>query len=181
MENRSLANLTKDHAAIISLLLESDGEVNEVIEKWMEINQEGLADKVDQYRYVMDAMNMQLSAFKLRAAEFVAAAVTLESAVLRMKDRLKTAMQAMNTDELLGNEFRFKLAKNPPSVVIENEDNLPATFCKEKVVLSPDKVKIREALERGETIVGCSIQQGTSVRPYMNTKKIRDVKKVESE
>lgn len=171
--SRTLPQLIQDNSAIVSLFLETGGQDNEVLDAWMNANLQDMSEKIDSYRYVMLAIEDHIESFNRRAAEFKDAAKVLENGLDRMKERIQFAMGALGKDELTGNDFRFKLIKNPPKVVIEDEDQIPAFLCNERITFVPDKARIREMIERGETVVGCSVQQGTSVRAYVNTKKVK--------
>jgi len=70
---------------------------------------------------------------------------------------LKWSMQVSKLDKIEGVEFDIKLAKNPPSLLIENIDSVPAFFKHEKVELFIDKNAIKYALKDGKEIAGCRL------------------------
>ena len=57
-----------------------------------------------------------------------------------------------------------KIQKNPPKVVIFDEQDLPAKFVEIVQTQRINKVAIKEALKAGESVDGARIDQGFSLR-----------------
>jgi hypothetical protein len=78
---------------------------------------------------------------------------------------MKFAMNEMGVTELQGNQFKYKLSPSAPSVEIVDENQLPAIYCREKVVLTGDKDAVKKhVLESGEEIPGVRINRGMTLR-----------------
>lgn len=66
-------------------------------------------------------------------------------------------METAKIREAKAGSLDFRIIKNPPSVQIEEGTLLPSNFVTEKVERNPDKKKIKEAIEAGGFIKGCSL------------------------
>lgn len=72
-------------------------------------------------------------------------------------------MSRIGVQKLEGALFSFKVRKNPPSVVIESEIDIPVEYLKqpEPPPPKPDKKSIKEALQAGEIVPGARLTQET--------------------
>lgn len=66
-----------------------------------------------------------------------------------------------------GNKFKNEIAsvywKKSESVLCPDVSFLPLKFVREKITKEPDKVAIKEALNKGEVIQGCSIMHKSTI------------------
>jgi hypothetical protein len=53
----------------------------------------------------------------------------------------------------------MKVKKNPPSVVIDDLSKVPTKFQHQKIEVTLDKVAIKNAIQAGEKVDGCHIEQ----------------------
>lgn len=80
-----------------------------------------------------------------------------------MKDYVHQCMQDMGMREVDGDIFRVVIHKNPPSVFIADESVVPEEY----YVTPPSKVSksaIKEAIDGGAEVPGCSLQRTESLR-----------------
>ena len=76
-----------------------------------------------------------------------------------LKKYLKSSMELDQEDKLDLGLFKVSIAKNPPAVVIEDEDKLDK-YKKEKVQVTIDKAALKEDLKNGE-VAGARLEQST--------------------
>ena len=76
-----------------------------------------------------------------------------------LKRYLRENMERTELLAIEAPEFTIKLQKNARRVVIDDEDELPAVYVKEKLEFVPDKLAIKEALKSGETVPGAHLEQ----------------------
>ncbi len=69
---------------------------------------------------------------------------------------LKLYLEMEGLREVQGFAYRFKVQKNPPSVFILDEQQIPEEFLTYKPI--PDKEKIKEALQAGKEVPGCVLR-----------------------
>lgn len=62
--------------------------------------------------------------------------------------------------------FQIKSVKNSPSVVINESSLVPSEYTREviSVNLAVDKLKVKEAIQQGITVPGCSIVQNNRIK-----------------
>ena len=67
-----------------------------------------------------------------------------------------TAMNVTGQTEVKSGALIIKIAKNPESVKV-NEDDLPKKYFTKKVTLAPDKKTLKELLKAGKKIKGAEL------------------------
>ncbi len=80
-----------------------------------------------------------------------------------LKAYMQECMLDMGMRAVDGDVFRVLIQKNPPSVVIEDEDSVPEKY----FVTQPPKVSksaIKEAIDSGKEVPGCRLQRTESLR-----------------
>ncbi|WP_261021659.1 siphovirus Gp157 family protein [Streptococcus mitis] len=86
---------------------------------------------------------------------------SIENDITRLKTGLQGAFEITGHEKVKGLLFTVYMAKNQPSVVID-EELLPKKYFIQK--LSPDKTTIKEMLKAGKNIKGASLQESRSLR-----------------
>ena len=79
----------------------------------------------------------------------------------RLTESLSRACETTGTERIEGVYASVSFRNNPPSVKIDDENEIPYDYIREKVTRTyePDKVKIKEAILRGETVPGAHLEQ----------------------
>jgi len=124
-ENKTLSQIVSDRRAIDDLLEESGGDISdEMIEttvvNWISEIQANLATKSDNYQFKQKSIEALEEHFREHAKMFSSAASSLNKLSCRLKDQMKWAMLEMDTQEIQGNLFRYKLSLSPPTVVVQD-------------------------------------------------------------
>lgn len=171
--SKSLYDIRKDILTLEQTFLELGGEVTPELENYLAINEANLLEKVDHYYYFIESLEKGAEFFKARIDDATKAKKVYESTIDRLKNNITLAMQDLKTDELKGEEFRYKLIRSNPTVEILDEEKLPASFLKEKVTYSPDKDLIKEALDKGEDVPGARLIQKSYPKAYVNKKGLK--------
>lgn len=113
----------------------------------------------------MFTKNLESTALAIKAAEEQMAArrKALEERAKKIREYLKYNMEIAGISEIECKFFRLKIMKNPPSVVINSENLIPAEYMKipEPSPPTPDKKAIAEAIKAGVDVAGCHMAQGT--------------------
>ena len=79
-----------------------------------------------------------------------------DRAVTRLKDALREAMIVSAIDKIESPLFKLSLRRSE-SVEVDIVEALPSQFINIKNVVTADKVAIKEAIKRGENIIGARI------------------------
>ena len=125
-----------------------------------------LADKVDSYVSILKRFDSTETLLKERAAVYTNAAKTFSLTAKNLKDRLKLCMEAMGITDLEGNSVRFKLSNAAPVLQID-EALLPQEYLEQIITYKPNKERIKQDLEMGAVIIGCSLVPNKSLRNYI--------------
>lgn len=165
----TLTELTSEFRKISDAIIrdfESEGETNDLVVRLQEINIE-VKEKVDAYKYTLDRLKDEASYWKARAAKAKAIEKAVKNGADFLKRRLKACMYELDAPEVEGNEFRFKIVKNQPALVIDNPSALPDRYQIQTIVTEIDKATLKADLKSGEIIEGAHLEHGESVRPYV--------------
>lgn len=162
---QSLYDLTNDLLAIEEALTSGAENAEELIAQWVETNA-SVTDKIDAYAGLVRSKEAEAKMYAGEAERFTAKSQAAKGVADRLKAGLKFFLEAKGMDEVRGRLFTAKLQNNggvqPVQTPLEPAD-LPQEF--QRVRIEPDNTKIREALERGETVPGCELlPRGKHVR-----------------
>lgn len=123
-----------------------------------------IEDKADGYGRVMCSLQADAMAIDEEIRRLQARKATITGNLDKIKARLKDAMIATGNRKIKTGLFTFSVQKNPASVVIDSEADVPVDFL---VMQAPkiDKAKIKKALQAGEDLTGIAhLEQGESLR-----------------
>jgi len=167
MKSDSLQVLVADANTIVELLIESNGEITPEIETTLTELEKNLTNKVDAYFVVIERLQFETKYFKAKASVFNNAAKTLSNTEERLKENIKRALRAMDKTEIVGNDYKFKISKTKPRLIIDPQI-LADKFKKQTIVIEPDKDKIRALLDAGILIKGAHYEESFALRKTIN-------------
>lgn len=150
---------------ITNQLIESGGELTPAIEYELANIEKDLAVKTDKYVYVMERLDLEAKYWKDKAALYAKVSQSCANVKENLKSRIKEAMQALDKTELEGLDFRFKLVNQGKALDI-NENKIPLKYKIEEVVYKLDRKQLKEDLEKGEQVEGCTLRPVVSLRVY---------------
>ena len=165
MSNLSLYNITDKFIEIMDKV--QDGEITE--EEYNELGQElavalqnksiGIIGYIQNKEALIDAVDTQIKRLQeLKKAE--------SNSVDKFKQYVKENMEKLGIQKLETEIGKMSITKNPLSVEIQNEDEIPADFKQEVVTTKIDKTAIKNYFkETGEIVPGARIiSDKTSLR-----------------
>ncbi|OMF38807.1 hypothetical protein BK133_00975 [Paenibacillus sp. FSL H8-0548] len=105
-------------------------------------------------------------------------AETIENEIKRLKvrsDKLKKdaawlheyverEMLRSNTPEIKSSLFKIKIGANPPRVEITNQALLPTQYMRTSVSVAPNKMLIKDELQKGTLIPGAELRQDMKLK-----------------
>lgn len=125
-----------------------------------------LEQKASNYGFVI--RNLQATAASIKDAEKQMAErrKAIEKRADALLERLKTGLEIAGVQKLDTPHFALTIKKNPPSVDVWDERQIPAEFMRTPEpppppVAVPDKAAIREAIKAGRDVPGAQMAQGT--------------------
>lgn len=87
---------------------------------------------------------------------------SLENRISSLKEYAENSMKATKKEKIKGKVFTLRIQKNPVSVDVVNEDNIPDKyFITEKKLVMKD---VLEVLKSGKAVPGAKLKQSASLR-----------------
>lgn len=141
--------------------LEDSGLPEEVISDTLEALAGDLEVKAKNVAAFIKNREAEIEAVKAASKKLQDRAKAEQARLDKMIDYLKYNMEASGITEIRSPELILKIKKNPPSVVIDNQEALSKEYMVEKITYAPDKKAIKKAIEDGLDISGARIVHGT--------------------
>lgn len=157
----NLFNITSK-ARELSLALES-GELTEELENELVINQSELQEKAINYGYVIRGFEMDIDSIDSELKRLKALKDAKQNAIDRMKESVLNAMEIYSIESVKSSTLNLSI-RSSKSVEIVFAEMIPAEYLAEKITISPDKIKIKKAIESGITIGGAIIKENHSLQ-----------------
>lgn len=159
----NIYQIQSEYQLLINQVIELEGEITPEIELSLAINKEQLQEKGINYAYVIKQCDADVDTIDLEIKRLS----SLKKARTNLSERLKnTISQAMNLFEV--EEIKTPLIKlnfrNSESVEITNESQLAERFTVTKMVTTPDKKAIKDAIKAGEFVEGAVISYNRNLQ-----------------
>lgn len=166
----TLRELAEEAVALDAILAEHDGELTPELEPVLDDLAARLAAKADDFGAYLRDLEARAEVIAEEQARLKDRRAALDERAQWLKRAGAAALERMGSKKVQGAFFTLALQANPPAVrcdVPEDEllDTLPAACIRvvpERREL--DRGAIRDALKRGETLRGVSLQVTTSLR-----------------
>jgi hypothetical protein len=88
----------------------------------------------------------------------------IEKKVERLKDYVADAMKLIGKTKVNDGVITWSLQMNPPKVVVDDESSIPVSFVKQVITETVDKNAIKQALQGGNVVPGCHLEQEQGLR-----------------
>lgn len=157
----NLFNITSK-AKELSLALES-GELTPELENELVINQTELQEKAINYGYVIRGFEMDIDAIDLEMKRLKAMKDAKQNAIDRMKESVLSAMEIYSIESVKSPTLNLSI-RSSKAVEIIFAEMIPDEYMVKKITISPDKVKIKKAIESGENVPGALIKENHSLQ-----------------
>jgi hypothetical protein len=150
----NLYEITRE-AQELAFLLESD-ELTHELEAALLINQDQLQAKAGNYAKVIANIQSDADAIDAEIKRLKAMKDTKDRSINRMKEALRDAMLVSGIDKIESTLFKLSLRRSE-AVEVDVVEALPNAFQNVKNVVTADKLAIKEAIKRGENVMGARI------------------------
>ena len=153
----TLFDLSDDMKALDDILAENGGDLSspqseEILSQWEKELETDLSQKVDGYCRLIRELESRAQARADEAARLMERSTIDESLGRRLRERLRLVWEARRLPAIETASFRVALQRNGGKAPLDVHGTVPPEFTKTKTVVEPDKERIREALDRGETL-----------------------------
>jgi len=169
---KTLKQLTLEAVQITNQIVDVDGELTQETEAALDQNAQDLSLKVDAYTFVLDRIDAEIDIWKEHKQQADSVIRRLDAARERLRDGLKVAASTQPENRIEGDYARVTVSPSKGLLVV-NDSELPDTFCRVVTTLEPDKERIRQALEEGQTVRGAFIKPGLTLRITKGPKRIK--------
>lgn len=174
--NKSLGEIVAEKKELDKILDESNGEISDNLEVFLDINTGELAIKIDNCHAWLEQLETRLASmegvqkFYKEKIEAVSNKIKAqENLIHKFLDYMAYNMKNCGAQVIEGNVSRFAFRKSQKRLVLEGE--IPPKYMIEKVTLSEDKTAIRDALESGLKVGDCRLEGGEYLHYSIKTKK----------
>lgn len=152
----NIYQIQNEYQLLINQIIESDGEVTPELELALTINKDQLQSKSESYAYIIKQMDAECDIIDLEIKRLQQCKKVSENTIDRLKSTLTTAMNVFEVPEIKTPLIKINFRKSE-SVIVMDVNDLPKEYKVVKVTEQADKVKIKEALKDGESILGCEL------------------------
>lgn len=162
----TLYELTNQYQMLLEMMQDPDVDPD-VLSDTMEGLDGEIEDKADAYAKVRLELVNYVAALKAEIARLTARVKSAENNIDRLTESLKNGMILTGKTKFRTDLFSFNIQKNPPKVVIDDQDLIPAYF----FIPQPSKIDtaaIKDLLKKGDEkkeLEGAAhLEQGESLR-----------------
>lgn len=150
----NLYEITREAMELASLL--ETEELTPELEQALVINQDQLQTKANNYAKVIVNIQSDADAIDAEIKRLKAMKESKERAITRLKEAVKNAMLVSNIEKIESPLFKLSIRKSE-AVEVDMLEGLPSEFVNIKNVITPDKLAIKEAIKRGEFVLGARL------------------------
>ena len=156
---KSLFNITAEAQAIASAL--EEGELSPEMKTALSINQNELQEKAINYAYVIKTVESDISTIDEEIKRLQALKKAKSNAIDRMKEAVVNAMSIYGLEKVETPTLKLSIRR---SESVEVLDNLDERYTTTKVTVTPDKIRIKNAIKAGEKVDGARIVENYSLQ-----------------
>jgi len=150
----NLYEITREALELASLL--ETEELTPELEQALVINQDQLQAKANNYAKVIVNIQSDADAIDNEIKRLKAMKESKDRAITRLKEAVKNAMLVSNIEKIESPLFKLSIRKSE-AVEVDMLEGLPSEFLNVKNVVTPDKIAIKEAIKRGEFVLGARL------------------------
>lgn len=157
----NLYEITRE-AQELAFLLETD-ELTPELEEALVINQDQLQTKAGNYAKVIANIQSDSDSIEYEIKRLKAMKETKDRSINRLKEALRYAMLVSGIEKIESDLFKISLRRSE-AVEVDVLEALPNEFVNVKNVITADKIAIKEAIKRGEYVIGARIVENFSLQ-----------------
>lgn len=158
----TLYELTNDYKAVLEMAQDPEIDI-QAIKDTLEMIQGDITEKADGYAKVMKELDWETDKLTAEIKRLTDRKNTIQNNIAYMKQSLKEAMTATDNLKFRTDLFSFNIQKNPPALVVDDEEAIPSEYL---IPQEPkiDKKAIINFLKDGNEVPYAHIEQSEGVR-----------------
>jgi hypothetical protein len=161
MEKQTLYKIQNNYSHLMAVIEEAEGEITPEIENQLAINEKELQEKSIAYLEIIKQKERFVADIDAEIKRLQALKKQNSNLVSFLKDRLLNAVNLFG-DFTVGT-LTFGKRKST-KLKITDEQRIDTKFTKRELVITPDKMKIKEAIKSGETVQGAELEENYSLK-----------------
>lgn len=138
-------------------------EVTPELEDALKIAESDLQTKGISYANLIKQMDAECDIIDSEIDRLTKLKKARQNASERLKERIKQAMILFGKDEIKTPLIKISFRKSE-AVIVHDVNALPQMFKTIKVTEQPDKAKIKEAIKKGEDVIGCELFENLNLQ-----------------
>lgn len=164
MQLAPLYEVAAEHRALYEKLMDMDADEQTVLDT-LEAETD-MIPKVQSYGFVIRNMEAMETAINVETARLALRGKIIAKRVAAIKQRLLDAMVYANVQKVEHPQFTISVAKNPASVDVFDERQIPADYMTDPKPPEPkpNKTLIKKAIQDGFDVPGAKLVNGVSLR-----------------
>lgn len=158
----TLYELTDNYKAVLEMAQNPDID-GQAIKDTLEAIQGDIKEKADGYAKVIKELDGETDKLSAEIKRLTDRKNTIQNNITYMKQSLKEAMTATGYLKFRTDLFSFNIQKNPPALIVDNEETIPSEYL---IPQEPkiDKKAIIDFLKNGNKVPYAHIEQSEGVR-----------------
>lgn len=158
----SLYEIATEYRQIADILLDINCDDQTLLDT-LEGERWPLEKKSENYAFIIRNLETTVEAIKEAIKNMESRKKSMENRARYLQERLKLAMEIALVNKIECPHFSISIKKNPPSVDIFGEKQIPTQYMNKPLppAPSPDKKLIKNAIENGIDVPGTRLVQGT--------------------
>jgi hypothetical protein len=157
----NLYEITRETLELASLL--ETEEFTPELEAALLINQDQLQVKAGNYAKVIANIQSDSDSIDAEIKRLKAMKDNKDRSISRLKEALRDAMLVSGIDKIESSLFKLSLRRSE-AVEVDVVEALPNAFQNVKNVVTADKIAIKEAIKRGENVMGARIVENFNLQ-----------------
>lgn len=158
----TLVEILTSQNELEKFLSERGGEITsdeQMVDEFFKSISTDLQTKVDGYAVTLEDLRTRAVNAYEKSQQWLLLSKRLTTVVERLEGHMIQSMISFDKLRLPGKEYEATVRQNPPRVVIDDESQIPATYSKQKITLSVDKMAIKEAIKNGMDVPGAHLER----------------------
>ena len=158
----TLYEMTDNYKAVLEMAQNPDID-EQAIKDTLEAIQGDIKEKADGYAKVIKELDGETDKLTAEIKRLTDRKNTIQNNIAYMKQSLKEAMTATGNLKFRTDLFSFNIQKNPPALIVDNEETIPSEYL---IPQEPkiDKKAIINFLKNGNKVPYAHIEQSEGVR-----------------
>ena len=158
-----LYEIQSEYIALAESIIDNGGELTEEMEMALQINKEQLENKGQCYGFIVKDLENDIDLIDAEIKRLTAFKNSRNKTIDRLKDSLSKAMQLFEIEKLESPTLKISFRKRE-SIEVENVALLDKKFIVSKTTESADKTAIKDAIKKGENVVGAVLKQNKNLQ-----------------